>query len=34
MAAEIRASRKPEPYQGQGIRYQGEYIQRKEGKKK
>ena len=34
MAAEIRASRKPEPYQGKGIRYQGEYIQRKEGKKK
>ena len=34
MAAVIRASRKPEPYQGKGIRYQGEYIQRKEGKKK
>jgi large subunit ribosomal protein L6 len=34
MAAEIRASRKPEPYQGKGVRYQGEYIQRKEGKKK
>jgi large subunit ribosomal protein L6 len=34
MAAEIRASRPPEPYQGKGIRYQGEYIQRKEGKKK
>jgi large subunit ribosomal protein L6 len=34
MAAEIRGSRPPEPYQGKGIRYQGEYIQRKEGKKK
>ena len=34
MAAEIRASRKPEPYQGKGVRYQGEYIFRKEGKKK
>jgi large subunit ribosomal protein L6 len=34
MAAEIRASRPPEPYQGKGIRYQGEYILRKEGKKK
>jgi large subunit ribosomal protein L6 len=34
MAAVIRASRPPEPYQGKGIRYQGEYIQRKEGKKK
>jgi large subunit ribosomal protein L6 len=34
MAAEIRASRPPEPYQGKGVRYQGEYIQRKEGKKK
>jgi large subunit ribosomal protein L6 len=34
LAAEIRASRPPEPYQGKGIRYQGEYIQRKEGKKK
>ena len=34
MAAEIRASRPPEPYQGKGIRYRGEYIQRKEGKKK
>ena len=30
----IRASRPPEPYQGKGIRYQGEYIHRKEGKKK
>ena len=34
MAAVIRASRKPEPYQGKGIRYKGEYIFRKEGKKK
>ena len=34
IAAEIRASRPPEPYQGKGIRYRGEYIHRKEGKKK
>jgi large subunit ribosomal protein L6 len=34
LASEIRASRKPEPYQGKGVRYQGEYIFRKEGKKK
>ena len=34
VAAEIRASRKPEPYQGKGVRYKGEYIFRKEGKKK
>jgi large subunit ribosomal protein L6 len=34
LAAEIRAARPPEPYQGKGIRYQGEYILRKEGKKK
>jgi large subunit ribosomal protein L6 len=33
-AAEIRAYRKPEPYQGKGIKYAGEYILRKEGKKK
>lgn len=33
-AANVRASRPPEPYQGKGIRYQGEYIFRKEGKKK
>lgn len=32
-AAEIRAIRKPEPYKGKGIRYQGEYVRRKEGKK-
>jgi large subunit ribosomal protein L6 len=34
VAANIRASRPPEPYQGKGIRYHGEYIFRKEGKKK
>ena len=34
MAAVIRASRPPEPYQGKGIRYRGEYIHMKEGKKK
>ena len=34
VAANIRASRPPEPYQGKGIRYKGEYIFRKEGKKK
>ena len=34
VAAEVRAYRPPEPYQGKGIRYQGEYIFRKEGKKK
>jgi large subunit ribosomal protein L6 len=34
LAAEIRGSRPPEPYQGKGVRYQGEYIYRKEGKKK
>jgi large subunit ribosomal protein L6 len=34
VAAEIRAYRKPEPYQGKGIKYAGEYILRKEGKKK
>lgn len=33
-AAEIRAFRKPEPYKGKGIRYRGEQILRKEGKKK
>jgi large subunit ribosomal protein L6 len=33
-AAVLRASRPPEPYQGKGVRYQGEYIFRKEGKKK
>ena len=34
VAAEIRAWRKPEPYKGKGVRYKGEYIFRKEGKKK
>lgn len=34
VAANIRAWRKPEPYKGKGIRYLGEYIFRKEGKKK
>lgn len=32
-AAEIRAKKKPEPYKGKGIRYAGEYIRRKQGKK-
>ncbi len=32
-AAEIRDWRKPEPYKGKGIRYKGERIRRKEGKK-
>lgn len=32
-AAEIRAIRKPEPYLGKGIRYKGEVIRQKEGKK-
>ena len=31
-AAEIRAIRKPEPYKGKGIRYEGEYVRRKAGK--
>jgi large subunit ribosomal protein L6 len=34
VAAEIRRWRKPEPYKGKGIKYRGEYIYRKEGKKK
>ncbi len=33
-AAEIRRWRKPEPYKGKGIAYKGEYIFRKEGKKR
>lgn len=33
-AAEIREWRKPEPYKGKGIKYRGEYVFRKEGKKK
>ena len=32
LAADIRAVRKPEPYHGKGIKYQDEYIRRKEGK--
>jgi len=34
VAAEIREWRKPEPYKGKGIRYKGEFIFRKAGKKK
>jgi large subunit ribosomal protein L6 len=34
VAAEIRGFRPPEPYKGKGVKYQGEYIFRKEGKKK
>jgi large subunit ribosomal protein L6 len=33
VAAEIRKLRPPEPYKGKGIRYQGEYVQRKVGKR-
>jgi len=34
VAAEIRGMKKPEPYKGKGIRYAGEQVRRKEGKKK
>ena len=34
VAAEIRNYRRPEPFKGKGVRYQGEYVRRKEGKKK
>ena len=34
VAAEIRKYRSPEPYKGKGVRYVGEYVRRKEGKKK
>ncbi|MCW5725308.1 MAG: 50S ribosomal protein L6 [Maricaulaceae bacterium] len=34
VAADIRRFRSPEPYKGKGVRYAGEYIRRKEGKKK
>ena len=34
VAAEIREFRSPEPYKGKGVKYAGEYIFRKEGKKK
>ncbi len=33
-ASEIRRLRKPEPYKGKGVKYQEEFIRRKEGKKK
>ena len=33
VAAEIRAKRGPEPYKGKGIRYEGEYVRRKVGKR-
>jgi large subunit ribosomal protein L6 len=33
IAAEIRKVRPPEPYKGKGIRYQGEYVRRKVGKR-
>lgn len=32
LAADIRSVRPPEPYKGKGIRYEGEYVRRKEGK--
>ena len=34
VAAELRAYRLPEPYKGKGVRYENEYVFRKEGKKK
>jgi len=34
VAANIREYRKPEPYKGKGVRYENEFILRKEGKKK
>jgi large subunit ribosomal protein L6 len=34
IAAQIRRIRPPEPYKGKGVRYQGEKVRRKEGKKK
>ena len=34
VAAEIRAFRPPEPYKGKGVKYVGEFVRRKEGKKK
>ncbi len=34
VSAEIRAFRPPEPYKGKGVRYQNEYVKRKEAKKK
>jgi large subunit ribosomal protein L6 len=32
VAAEVRAVRKPEPYKGKGVRYEGEAVRRKAGK--
>ena len=32
VAADVRSWRKPEPYKGKGIRYEGEYVRRKLGK--
>ncbi len=34
IASEIRAYRKPEPYKGKGVKYENEFVVRKEGKKK
>ena len=34
VAAELRKYRKPEPYKGKGVKYAGEAVRRKEGKKK
>lgn len=34
IAAELRSLRKPEPYKGKGVRKEGEYVRKKEGKKK
>jgi len=34
ICAELRSFRPPEPYKGKGVRYQGEYVRRKEAKKK
>ena len=34
VAAKIRGFKPPEPYKGKGIRYEGQYVRRKEGKKK
>ena len=31
-AAQVRSTRKPEPYKGKGVRYAGEYVRRKAGK--
>jgi len=33
VAAKVRSTRPPEPYKGKGIRYAGEYVQRKVGKR-